>query len=39
MEEAVSWGKVKTDRFVTVHGDATIIFPVVVAAALELCGG
>ena len=39
LEEAFSWGKVKTDRFVTVHGDATIIFPVVVAAALELCGG
>jgi len=39
LEEAVSWGKVKTDNFVTVHGDATIIFPLVVAAALELVEG
>lgn len=39
LEEAVSWGKVKTDKFVTVHGDATIVFPLVVAAALELMEG
>ena len=39
LEEAVSWGKVKTNKFVTVHGDATIVFPLVVAAALELVEG
>ena len=39
LEEAVSWGKVKTGKFVTVHGDATIVFPLVVAAALELVEG
>jgi len=34
--EAVSWGKVKaTARHVTVTGDVTVLFPVMVGAALE----
>ncbi|MGA2783528.1 MAG: deoxyhypusine synthase family protein [Candidatus Bathyarchaeia archaeon] len=36
LEEAISWGKVKTrDRLVTLVGDATIMFPLVTLAALE----
>ncbi|MFQ6074442.1 MAG: deoxyhypusine synthase [Candidatus Bathyarchaeia archaeon] len=36
LEEAISWGKVKPDgKAVTVICDATIAFPVIVAAALE----
>lgn len=36
LEEAVSWGKVKASgKHVTVIGDATMIFPVIIAAALE----
>jgi len=35
LTEAISWGKVKGDKIATVTGDITIIFPVVVAAALE----
>ena len=36
LEEAISWGKVKAKgKHVTVIGDATIIFPVIIAAALE----
>jgi len=36
LEEAISWGKVREDtRLVTVVGDATIIFPLIVATALE----
>jgi len=36
LEEAVSWRKAKTkERLATVIGDATIIFPLIVAAALE----
>ena len=36
LEEAISWKKVKaTNKLVTVIGDATIIFPVIVAAVLE----
>ncbi len=34
--EAISWGKVKpTARHVTVDGDATVLFPLMVGAALE----
>lgn len=36
LEEAISWKKVKTqDKLVTVIGDATIVFPVIVAAVFE----
>jgi len=36
MREAVSWGKVKaTGRHVTVTGDVTVLFPLMVGAALE----
>ena len=34
--EAISWGKVKTNaRHVTVEGDVTVLFPLMVGAALE----
>ncbi len=37
LEEAISWGKVRPrGKAVTVIGDATIIFPVIVAAAMEM---
>ena len=37
--EAISWGKVKpTARHVTVNGDATVLFPLMVGAALERLG-
>jgi len=36
LHEAISWGKVKPEgRTVTVICDATIAFPLIVAAALE----
>jgi len=36
LSEAISWGKISEKAsFVTVYGDATITFPVMVAAALE----
>lgn len=35
LREAVSWGKVKGDRTSTIFGDITIVFPLIVAAALE----
>lgn len=35
LEEAVSWKKAKAGRLVTVVGDATMIFPILIAAALE----
>lgn len=35
LEEAVSWKKAKGSRLVTVVGDATMIFPILMAAALE----
>jgi deoxyhypusine synthase len=36
LEEAISWGKVKEQaRIVNIEGDATIILPLLVAAALE----
>ena len=36
LEEAISWGKVKEDaRIVNVEGDASVILPLLVAAALE----
>ena len=40
LEESISWKKVKpTNKLVTVIGDATIIFPVIVAAVLEELDG
>lgn len=39
LEEAKSWAKAKCDsKLVTVIGDATIIFPLMVAGAMELMG-
>jgi deoxyhypusine synthase len=36
LEEAISWGKVKTTRnLVTVVGDSTILFPILTVAALQ----
>jgi deoxyhypusine synthase len=36
LSEAVSWGKISADaRYVTVYGDATITFPLIVAATLS----
>ena len=35
LREAISWGKVKGDRTATIFGDVTIVFPLIVAAALE----
>lgn len=36
LEEAISWGKIKSPKkLVTVIGDATVIFPLLTAAALE----
>jgi len=37
LREAVSWGKVKGDKTSTIFGDVTIVFPLIVAAALERC--
>ena len=39
LKEAVSWGKLKGGRASTIFGDVTIVFPVVVAAALEKIQG
>lgn len=40
LEEAISWKKVKAgDKLVSVIGDATIVFPIMVAAVLEELGG
>jgi len=38
LEEAVSWKKAKAGRLVTVIGDATMVFPILVAGALERLG-
>jgi len=36
LSEAISWGKISAEaKYVTVYGDATITFPVMVAAALS----
>ena len=36
LEEAISWGKIKTPKnLVTVVGDATVLFPLLTAAALD----
>ncbi|UCH56871.1 MAG: deoxyhypusine synthase [Candidatus Bathyarchaeota archaeon] len=38
LKEAISWGKVKGDKTSSIFGDVTIVFPLIVAAALERCG-
>jgi deoxyhypusine synthase len=39
LSEAVSWGKISSAaRYVTVYGDATITFPLMVAATMERLG-
>jgi deoxyhypusine synthase len=39
LSEAISWGKISAEaRFVTVYGDATITYPLMVAAALSRLG-
>ena len=36
LSEAISWGKISADaRYVTVYGDATITFPMIVAATID----
>jgi len=35
LKEAISWGKVKGDKISTIFGDVTIVFPLIVSAALE----
>ena len=42
LKESVSWGKLKGERLEmtsTIFGDVTIVFPLIVAAALEKIGG
>ena len=35
LKESVSWGKLKGEKASTIFGDVTIVFPLIVAAALE----
>ena len=39
LKESVSWGKLKGDKVSTIFGDVTIVFPLIVAAALERIRG
>jgi len=39
LRESVSWGKLKGDKASTIFGDVTIVFPLIVAAALEKIEG
>jgi deoxyhypusine synthase len=39
LKESVSWGKLKGDRASTIFGDVTVVFPLIVAAALERIQG
>jgi len=39
LKESVSWGKLKGDKASTIFGDVTIVFPLIVAAALEKIEG
>jgi len=39
LKESVSWGKLKGDKASTIFGDVTIVFPLIVAAALERIEG
>lgn len=35
LREAISWGKMKSKNFSSIFGDVTIVFPLILAAALE----
>jgi deoxyhypusine synthase len=35
LKESISWGKLKGGKAVTIFGDVTIIFPLIIAATLE----
>jgi len=39
LKESISWGKLKGDKASTIFGDVTIVFPLIVAAALEKIEG
>ncbi|MGD2200343.1 MAG: deoxyhypusine synthase [Candidatus Bathyarchaeota archaeon] len=39
LRESVSWGKLKGDKSSTIFGDVTIVFPLIIAAALEKIQG
>ncbi|TEU09970.1 deoxyhypusine synthase [Candidatus Bathyarchaeota archaeon] len=39
LKESVSWGKLKGDKASTIFGDVTVVFPLIVAAALEMVEG
>ena len=39
LTEGISWGKVRGEKITSVFGDVTIIFPLVIAAALERLKG
>ena len=39
LKESVSWGKLKGDKSSTIFGDVTIVFPLIVAAALDKIEG
>ncbi len=39
LKEAISWGKLKEGKTSTIFGDVTIVFPLIVAAALEKING
>jgi len=39
LKESVSWGKLKGDKASTIFGDITVVFPLIVAAALERIRG
>ena len=39
LKESVSWGKLKGEKASTIFGDVTIVFPLIVAAALEKIEG
>jgi len=39
LKESVSWGKLKGDKASTIFGDVTIVFPLIVAAALDKIEG
>ncbi len=36
LREAISWGKVRGDKISNIFGDATILFPLIVSAALKM---
>lgn len=36
LREAISWGKVKGEKISNIYGDATVLFPLLVAASLKI---